>query len=256
MQRLENAILTGELDFMMVYSVAGQDQWIVDRPSYALSFCRSGRLIYEKDGYQVVSAPNTAVLLPEGETYYLHREETGEFPLINFTCTMPLGIERPTAMEITHPEVYLREYEAMRSLAIFRHNRLRVMSLFYGMLHRLVQESRENREKVGVLTPVMAYLEQHYTDWDLSCAVLASQGGISEVYMRQLFHTQFGVSPKRYILELRVERARQLLGETNLAVQEIAATCGFGTANHFCRIFREMTEQTPGEYRRLSRLGG
>ncbi len=253
MQRLENAILTGELDFMMVYSMAGQDQWIVERPNYALSFCRSGRIVYEKDGCQVVSTPDTAVLLPQGETYYLRREETGEFPLINFTCTMPLGIDRPTAIEIAHPEAYLWEYETMRSLAIFRHNRLRVMSLFYDMLHRVVQETRG---QCGRLQQVITYLEQHYTDWDLSCAVLAEQGGISEVYMRQLFHAQFGVSPKRYLLELRIERARQLLSDTSLAIQEIAATCGFGTANHFCRLFREMTGQTPGEYRRLSRLGG
>lgn len=253
MQRLENATLTGEIDFMTVFSHAGQDQWIENRKTYGLSFCRSGRIVYEKDGIRAVSNPHTAVLLPQGETYYIYREETGEFPLVNFTCIEPLGLERPVAMEIANPEVYLREFETMRSFSIFRHDRLRVLSIFYGMLHRLVQESRE---KIGVLTPVLAYLEQHYTDWDLSCAELAVQGGISAVYMRQLFHAQFGVSPKRYIMELRVEHARQLLGNTSMAVQEIAAVCGFGTSNHFCRLFREMTGQTPGEYRRASHRGG
>lgn len=252
MQRLENAIITSVNEFMVVYSEKGRNEWMENRKCYGLSFCKSGRIVYEKDGVRTVSDPGTAVLLPQGQTYYIHRTESGTFPVINFTCAGPFSIPEVVAIPLESPAIYLREFEIMQSLSIFRYNRLRVLGIFYGMLHRLVQETTERE---GVLKPALDYLEQHYTDWDLSGEVLANHAGISEVYMRQLFREQMGISPKRYILELRIERAKQLLWESRMTVQDIAIACGFGTANHFCRKFREMTGQTPGEYRRLSRKG-
>lgn len=252
MQRLSNAVITSVNEFMVVYSEKGRNEWMENRKCYGLSFCKSGRIVYEKDGVRTVSDPGTAVLLPQGQTYYIHRTESGTFPVINFTCAEPFSIPEVVAIPLESPAIYLREFEIMQSLSIFRYNRLRMLGIFYGMLHRLVQETTERE---GVLKPALDYLEQHYTDWDLSGEVLAEHAGISEVYMRQLFREQMGISPKRYILELRIERAKQLLWESRMAVQDIAAACGFGTANHFCRKFREMTGQTPGEYRRLSRKG-
>lgn len=252
MQRLENAVVTGIGEFMMIYSEVGQDEWMEKRKTYGLSFCQSGRIVYEKDGVHTVSEPGTAVLLPQGETYHIHRVESGIFPVINFTCAKPFSIPEVMSIPLESPAIYLREFEIMKNLSIFRYNRLRVLGIFYGMLHRLVQETTERE---GLLKPALDYLEQHYTDWDLSGEVLASHAGISEVYLRQLFREQMGVSPKKYISELRIERAKQLLWESRMTVQDIASACGFGTPNHFCRKFREMTGQTPGEYRRLSRKG-
>ena len=100
---------------------------------------------------------------------------------------------------------------------------------------------------------MIGYLEQHYMDWDISNEKLAAQAGISEVYMRQLFRQQMGTSPKQYILELRIQRAKMMLWEGGMAVKDVAEACGFVSSNHFCRVFREMTGQTPGEYRRMSR---
>lgn len=250
LQRLEQMVVTEVSNFLVVQSRKGVEEWTRNRMYYGLSFCRSGRIVYEKDGVFTLSDHTKAVFLPMGETYRLHREVPGEFPVINFLCEAEFQVRDILSVTLQNPDSYIREFEVMQELSMFRHNRLRVLGIFYGMLHRLVQETTERE---GILKPVIGYLEQHYMDWDISNEKLAAQAGISEVYMRQLFRQQMGTSPKQYILELRVERAKMLLREGNMSVKEVAEGCGFVTSNHFCRMFRDVTGQTPGEYRRMSR---
>ena len=57
------------------------------------------------------------------------------------------------------------------------------------------------------------------------------------------------MSPKQFILELRIQRAKQLLGEVRLKISAIADACGFGDAYHFSQIFKKRTGYTPTEYR-------
>lgn len=250
MRRLENAVVTDIDSFLVEESRRGVEEWTRNRMCYGLSFCKSGRIVYEKDGVFTESDHTKAILLPKGETYRLHREVPGEFPVINFWCDDAFQVRDILSVSLQNPDSYIKEFETMQELSLFRHNRLRIVGIFYGMLHRLVQETPE---RDGVLKPVIGYLEQHYMDWDISNEKLAAQAGISEVYMRQLFRQQLGTSPKQYILELRVERAKMLLRKGSMSVKDVAEACGFVTSNHFCRMFRDITGQTPGEYRRMSR---
>ena len=152
-----------------------------------------------------------------------------------------------------HPfsAAYWRDFEALRELMMLGpKHRLRAIGRFYEILHRLAQESDMEKD---ALSPIVAYLEQYYADPTLSNATLAEQGGISEVYMRQLFRERFGISPKQYVQELRMQKARQLLAEGNASVGEIAAACGFTAIYHFCRSFKEAVGQSPTVYRRENR---
>ena len=188
MRRLEKAVVMNIDSFLVVESRRGVDEWMKNRIYYGLSFCKSGRIVYEKDGVFTESDHTKAILLPQGETYRLHREVPGEFPVINFLCEAEFQVKDILSVTLQNPDSYIREFEVMQELSMFRHNRLRVLGIFYGMLHRLV---RETMEQENILQPVIAYLEGHYTDWDISNNTLAVQAGISEVYMRQLFRHLF-----------------------------------------------------------------
>ncbi len=250
MHRLANITVKSVDELLMVPSVRGEHITIADRQYCGLSFCKSGQITYDHNGKRTVSDRTRAIYLPKGETYRLYRDATGDFPVINFTCTEDPDIRDHLALEIRNPDAYIRDFERMYELSLFPYNRLQVLSIFYGILHRLVSETVEH---TGILAPVLAYIEKHYTDWDLSNDLLAAQAGVSEVYLRQLFRRQMGTSPKQYIMDLRLERAKQLLTESSRTVTDIASECGFTTLNHFCHGFRASTGQTPGEYRRDNR---
>ncbi len=249
MQRLQNITLTKMNDLMMVHSVAGETHQVENRAWYGLSFCQSGQITYEHKGRKIISTPDTAIFLPMGETYTLYRDKTGDFPLINFYCTEDFSLPEILAIPLQFPETYLRDFAMMRELFAFPYNRHKVYMLFYGILNRLTNEITMRYGKQNGIQMLLSYIEKHYTDWDISIEVLSEVCGISEAYMRQLFRQKMGTTPKQYIMELRIEKAKQLLVETNMTMIAIAEGCGFGSAGNFGVYFRQTVGMTPSAYR-------
>ena len=95
---------------------------------------------------------------------------------------------------------------------------------------------------------ILAHLEE-----DLSNHVLAKLVGLSAYHFSRAFKQSAGVSPHRFVLQSRVERAKHLLGETELSLAEIALIVGFGDQSHCARWFRKIVGITPSRFRWLRR---
>ena len=62
---------------------------------------------------------------------------------------------------------------------------------------------------------------------------------VSEVYFRKLFLKHMNTSPKQYIIDIRLQKAKQLLAEGVFSISAISEKCGFSNPYHFCRIFKD-----------------
>lgn len=99
------------------------------------------------------------------------------------------------------------------------------------------------------LRRVLEYVDEHLVD-DLSLAKLASLAGLSEHHFSSAFRQSMGAPPHRFLIEQRIDRARQLLREEPaLSVIDVAMTVGFTTSTHFATMFRKVTGMTPTDYR-------
>lgn len=98
------------------------------------------------------------------------------------------------------------------------------------------------------LLPVLDYIDAHLGD-EITLADLAQLVGMSQFHFGRLFKQSLGLSPYQYLLRQRVERAKQLLQQTDNPVAEIALECGFNSHSHFGRKFRQLTGITPKVYR-------
>jgi transcriptional regulator GlxA family with amidase domain len=78
---------------------------------------------------------------------------------------------------------------------------------------------------------------------------LACVSGVSEAHFARSFKEAFGVPPHRYLLTRRLERAKALLRDTDLAITEIAFQTGWNSLGTFGRVFRDVTGESPGELR-------
>jgi AraC-like DNA-binding protein len=78
---------------------------------------------------------------------------------------------------------------------------------------------------------------------------LARVSGVSEAHFARSFKEAFGVPPHRYLLTRRIERATALLRETDLGVTEIAFQTGWSSLGTFGRTFRDVTGESPGDFR-------
>ncbi|WP_062562822.1 GlxA family transcriptional regulator [Paracoccus aminovorans] len=108
------------------------------------------------------------------------------------------------------------------------------------------------RARLGVQNPkvlsVIELMEANLAE-PLSLAGLAAHVGLSRRQIERLFDREMGRSPARYYLEIRLDRARHLLMQSSLPVIEVAVACGFVSASHFAKCYRELYALSPHEER-------
>ncbi len=98
------------------------------------------------------------------------------------------------------------------------------------------------------LLQVLEYVHEHL-DQDIKLADLAQLLGMSQFHFSHLFKQSIGTSPYQYLLQQRVERAKQLLKQTDQSIMDIAFLCGFNSHSHLSKQFRQLTGITPNAYR-------
>jgi AraC family transcriptional regulator len=84
---------------------------------------------------------------------------------------------------------------------------------------------------------------------DIRLEMMAGICGRSTEYFVRVFKATAGVSPYQYVLNLRIERAKALLGVEGASIADVALQCGFSHQEHLTRMFRRFTGVTPGRYR-------
>jgi AraC family transcriptional regulator len=103
----------------------------------------------------------------------------------------------------------------------------------------------------GVLRVVEVMLRDYWRD--LTVAELAGQVGITPRHFDRRFRAAIGVTPKQFLIDVRLRVARDLLASTDRTVTEIALDVGFQQASHFIRTFHRAVGLPPAAYRRQLR---
>jgi AraC-like DNA-binding protein len=96
----------------------------------------------------------------------------------------------------------------------------------------------------GRLDKVLNYVNEHFRE-KISLPEIANIANLSVSQLVRIFKKNYGMTPVDYIIELRLNEARRLLGNTTLAVSEIADITGFNDSNYFSRAFRKRFGITP-----------
>ena len=98
------------------------------------------------------------------------------------------------------------------------------------------------------LQQILDYIDAHL-DQDIKLANLARLLDMSQFHFSRLFKQSIGMSPYQYLIQQRVERAKQLLNQTDHVIADIALDCGFNSHSHLSKQFRQLTGMTPKAYR-------
>ncbi|MEX0311078.1 MAG: GlxA family transcriptional regulator [Tateyamaria sp.] len=102
--------------------------------------------------------------------------------------------------------------------------------------------------RIGVrhpkLSQVIQIMEQNIEE-PISPSLLAKDVGMSTRQLERLFRRYLNRSPKRYYMELRLQKARNLLMQTDMSVINVALACGFASPSHFSKCYRAHYDTTP-----------
>ncbi len=151
---------------------------------------------------------------------------------------------------------------------------LNVISLQHGyelaaqvadqFMHERIRDRHDQQRmslpaRLGVRHPkllsIIEIMEKNLEE-PLARGELAEHAGLSTRQLERLFRKYLNRSPARYYLELRLNRARLLLLQTNMSVIDVALACGFVSASHFSKCYRDFFGRTPRKERGLPSLPG
>lgn len=250
METLKKITVINIDDAITVFSPKGRNVKMESRYCYGLTFCQKGQITYTHKGKEYISDPEHVILIPQGETYTLYGNKEGNFPVIDFFCS-EFVCDTFKVYRINELEPYLKDFEKIKSLFLFDRNKPLIYSIFYRMIDRLM---REQQPKSNILYPAIKFLENNISNPELSNYILAKQANISEIYFRKLFFEKYGITPKQYILDIRMQKARKLLTESEFSVSAIADECGFSGVYSFSRAFKEKNGVSPTEFSKQNKI--
>lgn len=111
-------------------------------------------------------------------------------------------------------------------------------------------EENEQAGSGGIAQNAARYINENYTDMNISVALVAEKFSVSPSHLSQLFRKKYGISALEYIHQRRLDAAKLLLRESTATVESIAVQVGYSNALALIRQFRKAEDRTPTEYRR------
>lgn len=248
MNAIRNLVISEINGVFDVYSPKGKNVEIKNRSYYGISFCKSGKITYIQNGEKYISERETAVILPLGGNYSLKRTETGVFTVINFKCANDVLGKEITVFPISNGERIIKLFDRLKTVYALGKDKALCMSIFYEILSLVSEKASGN----DILLPAVAKMQNNFQNENMTVSELASLCRMSESYFRRCFEKIYGVSPKKYLMEIRINSAKGMLSSDIKTVSEIAGDCGFSGVYHFCKAFKREVGMTPSEYRKCN----
>ena len=219
------------------------------------------------NGSETVVGGGDLLYIPKHKRYQMaYTAESTTFVLVNFEMTDKDGNEIAPSSEIA---VLARDDERNRIAKIMTSFELcsasrtfdgtvRKKELLYrlfGLLSVSASMLSFDREIDLQILEGVRLLRQTYLE-NLPIHVYAEACHISVQVFRTVFHKQFGMSPVKYRNSLRIERASELLRDGSLTVAEVAYASGFENIGYFCRYYRKVTGEAPGDTKKRYTVEG
>jgi AraC family transcriptional regulator len=218
--------------------------------------------LYSKGDISITPASIPGSYRTNGNDHYLHVQMPAEF--LNSVAQSAAELD-PDRLALT-TEFRVRDPQMEQTLQLLRMELhkgdgwlgpLYVESLANLLAVHLLREYSNTQTRIALcrgglgerkVLQVLDYIHAHL-DRSIKLADLANVAGMSQFHFSRLFKQSMGSSPHQYILQQRVERAKQLLRQSKVAISDVALQCGFNSQSHLSRHFRSVTGVTPSAYR-------
>lgn len=239
--------------------------WTTDAAAIDLCF----KLYSVKSGNALMQFGQAAYTLEAGNIYLINgyklsRQCCDDYFDVFWLHFNPVGIN-PRMLSLQLPALYKLELtatdtiqfdEAVREVFVDRCGGLksiasncRILATINLTLARLLNERDEGdivdwKDAFGRLKTAIDYMDTHFTEnpplWQL-----AELARLAPNYFHRYFKRVVGISPYEYMLKKRLNKAKYLLSNTDLAVYQVALECGYENSYYFSRTFKKNTGKTP-----------
>lgn len=228
------------------------------RPDNGIIFIVDGKAKYSMNNGKIITAlPGDILYLPKNSHYLTEFLITPtQTMLINFLLYDSDGNEltlSESVMKLTeHASEFLFDlFNKICDIYPKSSDKLTIKAYFFTLLSSLITQNTE----VAFASPVSAavrYINSHIDD-ELKISELAKLCAMSESSFRREFIRFTKKSPKKYIIDEKIEKSKQMLSSSEASINEICSVLGFYDAAHFSRLFKSVTGKTPIQYKKYKR---
>lgn len=235
---------------------------------YQLLFIISGTGTFESDHCPLTTIQaGTVILLFPGEWHsYCSNPETGwDEYWVGFDGFNMRNIHRSAFFSVTRPvfkigidDEFISYYKAIIHYAEqeatgYQQVASSIVRHMLGLLYYKTQNSLFSDKDVVEKINQARVIFRDNINSHLSPAEVAERLGLGYSWFRKAFKKYAGISPAQFQLQIRLQRAKELLLNTNLSVSEIAYELAFDTPGQFSTFFRQKAGMTPKEFRKTGR---
>ncbi|ELN0130278.1 helix-turn-helix transcriptional regulator [Raoultella planticola] len=169
-----------------------------------------------------------------------HFKEVEKFNLQNSSSTV-----RDRLLELAESMAWAQD----KTSETFSHI---IYALLNDLLHQVVEGMNADKMPYSLLDEIKSHIDSHY-HMDISRESVADAFNISPGYLSRLFSRESDMKFNEYLKLARISRSKTLLINTTMKINEVSEKCGFTDTNYFCKVFRDINDCTPLEYRRKNK---
>lgn len=208
---------------------------------HELIYLFSGESIIYFNKEELHARPNTVRYLPTGDCdkYVVERKEHGECIDVCFSSNQPLA-EKAFVLNVKNEKI-APLFKKIFSIWVQKQEGyyLECVSLLYKIVAEMQKASYMPGAHFEKIKPAVDYINDNFlSNHPITAEKLASVCGISYSYIKKLFALKYKVSPKRYILQLKMNYACDLLRHGQHSISQIAEMCGYNDIYTFSHQFK------------------
>ena len=218
--------------------------FINGRPFAALAFRLTGEVDFEIDGKSFKSKEGDLCFIPQNVSYKATYKNC-EYVAVHFKKCNYKKCENITAENGAY---FSAEFEKLFSEWEEKHSSNRAKATIFKILARINENKAMTVTDSGFLKCVR-FIEESFDDPELDISTVCKRSSISEAGLRRKFHEYYNISPKQYLIKLRLNKAIDLLVASDMSIKKIAEECGFNDEKYFSRIIKETYNQPPSAFK-------
>ena len=229
-----------------------------NRPSHGLVFMlEGGNTLYEfDDGTSITVRAGEMIYLPKHSTYTAASSDNISTFTGCYAINFDLSEDITFAPFLFNPKNNLSILEHFKKAEKYwkTKNRGYIMKCMIELLHIIDAMQTEymanyiDKQKLNVLAPALTYIHNNYTTELLNISELSALCNIGPAYFRKLFKQAYGISPIKYINNLKIMHAKELISSGMYTITQAAEQSGYTDMSHFSREFKKTTGIAPSNF--------
>lgn len=141
----------------------------------------------------------------------------------------------------------IRDYQELNEANVWPREKESIVSLEH--IRKVTQRENDYAKMEMAVRKVIDYVEEHYGEM-ITREDLGEAACLNPVYLARIFKTRTGKTMGNYILDVKVEKAKEMLKGADMTVSEVSLAVGYDNFSYFSKLFKDRTGVSPKEYRK------